>query len=257
MMALAEDTVQYLRSLERPAAVAVIGASGGIGGAIVDALAADRGIARIWAASRREIEHPSKQVHPLALDLTEEATIARAAEQIAAAGEPLDLVFVATGILHDGDSLQPEKTWRALDPDALRRSFDVNCIGPALVAKHFLPMLRRDHKAIFAALSARVGSIGDNQLGGWYGYRASKAALNMMIRTLAIELARRNSSAVCVGLHPGTVETDLSRPFQRSVPAERLFPAEQAAHQLLTVIDNLSSQSSGRLFAWDGSEIPF
>ena len=174
-----------------------------------------------------------------------------------ATDDPLDLVFVATGILHDGDTLQPEKTWRSLDPAALRRSFDINCIGPTLVAKHLLPLLRRDRKAVFAALSARVGSIADNQLGGWYGYRASKAALNMTIRTLAIELARRNPSAVCVGLHPGTVDSELSRPFQRGVPADRLFSPERAAAQLLAVIDDLTPQSSGRLFAWDGSEIPF
>jgi len=125
------------------------------------------------------------------------------------------------------------------------------------VAKHLLPLLRRDHKAVFAALSARVGSIGDNQLGGWYGHRASKAALNMMICSLAIELARRNPAAVSAGLHPGTVDSDLSWPFQRGVPAERLFSPEHAAAQLLTVIDRLTAQSSGLLFAWDGSEIPF
>ena len=120
-----------------------------------------------------------------------------------------------------------------------------------------LPLLPRDRKAVFAALSARVGSIADNQVGGWHSYRASKAALNMIIRTLAIELARRNPSAVCVGLHPGTVDTGLSAPFQRGVPADRLFSAERAADQLLTVIDNLTPQSSGGLFAWDGSAIPF
>ncbi len=250
-------SANYLSSLHRPATLAVIGASGGIGGAVVGALAADLGIARIWAASRNGIEHHHERVEPLVFNLTDEATIAGAAERIAAAGDLLDLVFVATGMLHDGAGLQPEKTWRALDPEHLRRSFDINCIGPGLAAKHLLPLLRRDGKAVFAALSARVGSIADNQLGGCYGYRASKAALNMMIRTLAIELARRNPAAACVGLHPGTVDTDLSRPFQRGVPADRLFSAEQAADHLLTVIDGLTAQASGRLFAWDGSEIPF
>ena len=121
----------HLRSLEQPATVAVIGASGGIGGAVVDALATDPGIARIWATSRREFDHPSERVRPLALDLTDEATIAQAADSIDSAGDPLDLVFVATGVLHDGPALQPEKTLRALDADALRRAFEINCIGSA------------------------------------------------------------------------------------------------------------------------------
>ncbi len=256
-MSAAEQDGQHLNSLATPATVAVIGATGGVGGAIVGALARDAGVGRIWVTSRTNFEHPCERVMPLLLDLMDEATIAQSAARIAATGVPLDLVFVATGILHDGDGLQPEKSWRSLDQAALRRAFDVNCIGPALVAKHFLPLLRRDGKAVFAALSARVGSISDNRLGGWYGYRASKAALNMTIRTLAIELARRNPAAVCVGLHPGTVDTDLSRPFQRGVPTERLFSPELAAEQLLTVIDSLTPPSSGRLFTWDGSEIPF
>jgi NAD(P)-dependent dehydrogenase (short-subunit alcohol dehydrogenase family) len=246
-----------LISLAKPATVAVIGASGGVGGAIVEALANDTGIARIWATSRNEMERQSDRVWPLLLDLTNEITIAQAAGQIAKAGDSLDLIFVATGVLHGGPTLQPEKTWRTLDADALRRVYEINCIGPSLVAKHLLPLLPRDRKAVFAALSARVGSIADNQVGGWHSYRASKAALNMMIRTFAIELARRNPLAVCVGLHPGTVDTELSQPFQRGVPADQLFSTERAADHMLAVIDNLTPQSSGGLFAWDGSAIPF
>lgn len=165
------------------------------------------------------------------------------------------MVIVATGLLHDASGLQPEKTWRALEAGSLERSFRVNSIGPALVAKHCLPLLARDRKSVFAALSARVGSIEDNRLGGWHAYRASKAALNMLIRTLSIELAHRNPTAICVALHPGTVDTALSRPFQRGV--NTLFSPPRAATCLLEVMDDLTSEHSGQLFAWDGQRIPF
>ena len=138
----------------------------------------------------------------------------------------------------------------------MQRSFAVNAIGPALAAKHFLPLLAEDRKSVFAALSARVGSISDNSLGGWHAYRASKAALNMILRNLAIELARRHDKAICVGLHPGTVDTGLSSPFQGSVPPGRLFSPAEAAGHLLKVVDGLSPADSGGHFAWDGRRIP-
>ena len=139
----------------------------------------------------------------------------------------------------------------------MAQSFAVNAIGPALLAKHFLGGLATGDKAVFAALSARVGSIEDNRLGGWYSYRATKAALHMLVRTCAIELARRNPTALCVALHPGTVDTALSRPFQSSVPDGRLFKPRQAAEHLLHVIDSLDASASGRAFAWDGQSLPF
>lgn len=153
--------------------------------------------------------------------------------------------------------MQPEKTFRALEPQALAHAYAVNAIGPALIAKHALPHLARDHKAVFAALSARVGSISDNAKGGWHAYRASKAALNMILRTCAIELKMKNKSAVCVGLHPGTVDTALSAPFQGFVPPTQLFTTDHSAACLLDVIDGLTSADSGGLFAWDGQPIPF
>lgn len=216
----------------------VIGASGGIGAALVAALrttgAPVTGFARSYAG-------------PARLDLLDEAGIAAAAASLSM---PPTLVIVATGELG-----APEKSMAQLDPARLARAFAINAIGPALVAKHFLPRCPRDRPTVFAALSARVGSIGDNQLGGWHGYRAGKAALNQLIRTIAIEQARRNPQAVVAGLHPGTVDTDLSRPFQANVAADRLFtPARSAAH-LLHVIAGLRPADSGRLFAWDGAEI--
>lgn len=243
-----------MQSFTAPLHVAVIGASGGIGRAFVAALAADAAVARVHACSRRPMANDGK-VCGHALDLEDETSIATAASGIG--DTPLDLVIVATGVLHDTAGLRPEKTWRHLEAGQLQRAFAVNAIGPALVAKHLLPKLRRDHKAVFAALSARVGSIEDNRFGGWHAYRASKAALNQLLRTLAIELARKRPDAVCVGLHPGTTDTDLSRPFQANVPEGKLFSPDFAAARMLAVIDGLGPADSGGLFAWDGARIPF
>ncbi|MET0361124.1 MAG: SDR family oxidoreductase, partial [Sphingobium sp.] len=189
------------------------------------------------------------------LDLLDEASIAAAAALVAA-GPPPTLVIVATGLLHTGDH-GPEKALRDLDAEWLARVYAVNAIGSALVAKHFLPIMPAGSRTVFAALSARVGSIGDNRLGGWHGYRASKAALNMIVRNLALEERRRNSRAIVVALHPGTVDTALSRPFQANVPAGRLFDPDRAALQLLDVIEGLKVADSGKLFDFEGEEIPF
>jgi len=234
---------------------AVIGASGGLGGAFTAALELAPAVARVFTFSRTPMRPDCPKTVWQAIDLENEESIARAAAAAKAAG-PLHLVIVATGLLHDAGQ-QPEKSWRGLTATGLQRAFAVNATGPALVAKYFLPLLATDRKAVFAALSARVGSIEDNRLGGWHAYRASKAALNMLIRTLAVELARRNDRALCVGLHPGTVDTALSRPFQAGVPEGKLFTPARAAGQLLGVLDGLSPGHSGGLFAWDGQRLPF
>lgn len=221
----------------------VIGASGGIGAALVERLRAGGGFAVVHALSRSAD----------GLDLEDEAAIAAAAERVAA-GPPPGLVLVATGVLHDGE--RPERSFRDLSADHLMRDYRINAVGPALVARHFLPLLPRDRRAVFAALSARVGSISDNRLGGWHSYRASKAALNMILRTLAVELARTHPQAVAAGLHPGTVDTALSRPFQRGVRPGGLFTPDEAAGRLLAVIDGLTPADSGGVFAWDGARIP-
>ena len=216
----------------------IIGASGGIGAALAEALREEDIPVRAFARSLPGPDH---------LDLTDEAGIAAAAATLTT---PPRLVIVATGTLGD-----PEKAMAQLDPAALAHQFAINAIGPALVAKHFLPLQPRTGRTVFAVLSARVGSIGDNRLGGWYGYRAAKAALNQLVRTLAIEHRRRNDRSIVVGLHPGTVDTALSRPFQASVAADQLFSPGRAAVQLLDVIDGLRAVDSGWLFAWDGAEI--
>lgn len=234
---------------------AVFGASGGIGAAFVNALVADPRCAAVYAGARAALPEGPPKLRRFEFELEDEVSIERAAGELSTDG-PLDLILVATGILHAA-SMRPEKTWRSLTPAAFNHAFAVNAIGPALIAKHLLAHLSMRDKAVFAALSARVGSIADNRLGGWHAYRASKAALNMLIRTLSIELAVRHKSAVCVALHPGTVDTGLSRPFQAGVAPASLFTAAQSAGYLLGVIDRLGPSQTGGLFAWDGTEIAF
>ena len=226
----------------------IVGASGGIGAAFVAALEEEgafdvvHGFARSWSGARH-------------LDVTDEPCIAAAAARVASGPAPT-LVIVASGLLHT-DAHGPEKALRELDPAWLAQTFAVNAIGPALVAKHFLPLMPRTGRCVFAALSARVGSISDNRLGGWHGYRASKAALNMLMRTIAIEEKRRNDRSIVVTLHPGTVDTALSRPFQGNVAPGSLFDADRAALQLLDTIDALKAPDSGKLFDFEGKEVPF
>ncbi|MEM7083831.1 MAG: SDR family NAD(P)-dependent oxidoreductase [Pseudomonadota bacterium] len=232
----------------------VIGATGGIGRALVDALAASGQFERVFATGRQPPIFTLPTVRALALDLTDESSIQTAIEH--AAQQPISLAIVATGLLHDGASMRPEKTWRAISPDAMARAFAVNCTGPSLVLKHLLPTLSRDARSVVACLSARVGSIGDNRLGGWYAYRSSKAALNMMIKSASIELARTHRAAVLLGLHPGTVDTPLSKPFQANVPDEALFSPERAAEQLLAVLEGCTPAQSGLVLDWQGKAVP-
>ncbi len=229
----------------------VIGASGGIGAALVEHLCAMANIAHITATSRSGKVPGHAKVTAHKLDICDETAIAAFVASI----EAPRLVIVATGVLHD-DTMAPEKSWRTLSAENMARSYAVNTIGPALLAKHLLPLLPRSGKAAFAALSARVGSISDNRTGGWHSYRASKAALNQIIRTCAIELALKNKEALCVALHPGTVDTSMSAPFQAHVVAGKLFTPAYSAQSLLKVIDGLNPEDSGGCFAWDGKRIP-
>lgn len=232
----------------------IIGSTGGIGRALVHALAARPDVEVVHALSRTGavISHP--KVLAGQIDILNEDNIIRAAAAIKAAGVP-DLVIVASGVL-SGPDVQPEKSYRHQDMAAFQRVFEINTFGPGLVAKHFLPLMPRQGRAVFAALSARVGSISDNRLGGWHAYRASKAALNMLVRNYAIEQNRRNDEFIAVSLHPGTVDTGLSEPFQSNVPDRNLFTPDQSAGYLLDVIGKLSPADSGKAFDWAGTEIP-
>lgn len=245
-----------LSSLRPNCNVAVIGASGGIGNAFVQRLASDENVGDIHAFSRAPIRFGEKNIHGHRLDLSDEKSIEAAAD-VATADAPLDLVIVSSGILHRDSEIRPEKSMREIDPNSLAEVLAVNAIGPALVAKHFLPKLRKGHKTVFAALSARVGSIGDNRLGGWVSYRMSKAALNMLLKTASIEQARNRPESIVVALHPGTVETALSQPFTRRVEPPKLFSPMHSAGELLQVIDFLGPDDSGGFFAYDKSRIDF
>ncbi|GAB5459417.1 MAG: SDR family oxidoreductase [Henriciella sp.] len=233
----------------------IIGASGGIGAALCATLASRQDTSSIYAFSRSGDAEAGDNVRPGKLDLLNEDSIQAAAETVAASGAP-DLIIIATGLLSEGANLQPEKSSRHQDLEAFRRVFDINTFGPGLVAKHFLPIMPRKGRCVFAALSARVGSISDNHIGGWHAYRASKAALNMLIRNYAIEQARRNPDFIAASLHPGTVDTGLSKPFQGNVPDKQLFTPDKSAGYLIDVIDNLTPADSGKAFDWAGKEIP-
>lgn len=230
----------------------VVGASGGVGRALTARLAQDPAYDRVFALSRRRPDdwHDSDRQAWRPVDILDEASLRAASNDIAEHGAPTRII-VATGLLHAA-GLSPEKSMSALNANALTRLFAVNAVGPALVAKHFLPLTPRERPSLFAVLSARVGSIGDNRLGGWYGYRASKAALNMLIRSLAIEHQRRRPLSICVALHPGTVATTLSAPFRSGAT---VFGADQSAVHLLEVMDALRPSDSGGFFAWDGQTI--
>lgn len=207
----------------------VVGASGGIGSALVDALLA-RG-ARVTGLSRSRD----------GLDVTDEASVANHLGRLSG---PFDLVIVASGALKvAGDA--PEKTIRSLDPDAMRRQFDVNTVGPAMVLKHAIPLLPRDGPSRVAVLTARVGSIGDNGLGGWFSYRTAKAAANQIVHTTAIELSRTHRGSVCVALHPGTVRTAFTTDYLGRHPA---VEPEEAANNLLNVLAGLSPDHTGQFF---------
>lgn len=236
-----------------PRTAAVFGASGGIGRALCEALAA-RGTQVIHAGSRSGAAPAGEAMRPFAFDLKDEASIAAIAA--AMRDDPPEWVIVASGVLTLADGTGPERSYKKLDPPSMAEVFALNTIGPALIAKHMLALMPRGGAFRFAALSARVGSISDNRLGGWHSYRASKAALNMLIRNFALEMARTHPEGVIVGLHPGTVDSALSQPFQSNLAEGQLTTPEQAATNLLGVLAGLTPEQSGRVFDFRGEEIP-
>ncbi|WP_338245158.1 SDR family NAD(P)-dependent oxidoreductase [Aurantiacibacter hainanensis] len=231
---------------------AIFGSSGGIGGALVRVLASQGG--EVMAGSRSGEGPDLAGVTPFIFDLDDEGTIAAAAEGWA--DDPPDLVIVATGVLTLPDGTGPERSFRHVEADAMARVLYLNTVGPALVAKHLLPLFPRDGRSVFAAISARVGSIGDNSIGGWHSYRASKAALNMLVRNYAIELGRTHKQAIAVALQPGTVDTKLSQPFQSNLPDGQLTTPEESAANLLRVLETLTPEDSGFMFDWRGDRLP-
>lgn len=200
--------------------------------------------------------HPD-QLEAVRLDVTDEASIAAAQASVADRVDRLDLLFNVAGVLHDDAGLAPERKLASINQENLHKSFAVNAFGPILMAKYFEALLLASDRPVVASLSARIGSISDNRLGGWYAYRAAKAAQNQLTKTLSIELKRKAPTSIVVGLHPGTVDTDLSKPFQRGVKPDKLFDVARATRQLLEVIDGLTPSDTGQLFAYDGTVIPW
>jgi NAD(P)-dependent dehydrogenase (short-subunit alcohol dehydrogenase family) len=246
------------------AAALVVGATQGIGLGFVCRLLQEPLIEHVYATYRAL---PSEALLSLAareperltclpLDITQESQMMTLVQSLQARSVQLAWVINCVGILHEAGR-QPEKSLQQLNADWLLRYFQVNSVGAVLLAKHLLPLLKHGERSIFATLSAKVGSIGDNQLGGWYGYRASKAALNMLIKTAALEYRRKSPNTILVLLHPGTTNTQLSQPFQRNVPPQQLFAVERTVQQLWAVLNGLESTDSGQFFSWDGSPLPW
>lgn len=263
------ELLRDIDSTVHPTTALVVGAGQGIGLEFLrqwlhqnasDASGGTFPMNRIYATYR----NPQSEVLTIAdprlrclpMDITDEAQIAATIQAIQTETSALHYVINCVGILHD-EALQPEKSLRHLNAENLLRYFQINSVGAALLAKHVQPLLKHRDRALFATISAKVGSIGDNQLGGWYGYRASKAALNMLMRTTAIEYKRTCPRTIVVTLHPGTTDTQLSRPFQRNVPPEKLFSCERTVKQLLGVLEQLQESDSGEFFSWDGSRLPW
>lgn len=252
--------VDPLTSFPRGSVALVQGASRGIGLGLVRALLSDRAFERVIATCRqpetasdlRAIDDSSLTVR--ALDVTDPESVEAAARALEKEGVRISLLVNAAGVLH-GNGFGPEKRLEDLEPETMRHVFAVNAFGPALMLKSFHRLLAGDGKAVFAAISARVGSIGDNRIGGWYSYRASKAALNQFLRTASVEFGRRHKNAIVAALHPGTTDTGLSEPFQSNVPDEQLFSVERTVGYMLSVIDGLTPDDSGGFFAWDGKTI--
>ncbi|GAB6195742.1 SDR family NAD(P)-dependent oxidoreductase [Lysobacter xanthus] len=262
---MAPDTeARLVPGLTGPATALVTGASSGIGLALVHTLLDHRGIAEVVAVSRRATGNPGlaalrdrhgDRLRCIDADLTRDDDLASLAVELQAVGA-LHVVVNAAGLLHDA-TVAPEKALEQLSRASLERVFALNAFAPILLAQALMPLLCRGQPAVFASLSARVGSIGDNRAGGWYAYRASKAAQNQLMRTFAIEWKRRNRQGIALSLHPGTVDTPLSAPFRARVPPDRLFDPRTAAHRLLEVIAARTPADSGHFFAWDGTEIPW
>ncbi|KAJ8758624.1 hypothetical protein K2173_000345 [Erythroxylum novogranatense] len=257
-----------------PGGVSMVqGASRGIGLEFVRQLLEKKNKGHVIATCRRpdestglrDLKHKfAERLDILQLDLTRESTMEESAKFVREKYSSLNLLINASGILSIPNVIQPETTLNKVEKSSLMLAYEVNAVGPILVMKHMWPLLKagggsgteRD-VAVVANLSARVGSIGDNRLGGWHSYRSSKAALNQLTKTVSVEFARKKDPITCILLHPGTVDTDLSKPFQRNVPQGKLFSKEFSVQKLLNIIDNAKSSHNGKFVAWDGQAIPW
>ena len=246
-----------IMGFDGPIGAIIIGGRGGVGAAMARQVALANPRNQVVATSRddswTQVVSEVANIRRMTLDLTDETSCSTFASQV---NHPIQCVVNCSGLLHDA-GIQPERTWRHLDPKQMAEVFAVNSIAVAMAVKHLLPLIGRQERGVFASLSARVGSISDNRLGGWYSYRASKAAQHMILKCAAIEASRLYPNLTCVALHPGTVDTALSQPFTSRTPAERLFTPEKSAGHLLDVLAALGPTDSGGVFAWDGTSIEY
>lgn len=255
----------FWQRLEEPAHVVVCGASRGIGLALTAQLLARADIAEVWAIARHANQAPGllelqaqygQHLRCLDVDVCDEQALSAMAMHLRAAMPRLHLLLCTVGVLQDG-AAKAEKGLSQISLEGLLATFQRNSFAPILLLKHLLPLLRGQHACTVAALSARVGSIGDNRLGGWYSYRASKAALNQLLHTASIELSRLNPNSCVLSLHPGTTDTELSKPFQANVPADKLFTPNYSAECLLAQIEQHGPAQTGSFWGWDGQPIPW
>ena len=234
--------------------IAIIGSSGAIGNSICEVLLNEYPVKKLYKFSRKIQSKDTDKIKNIVIDIEDENSIKESLKDIPK-DVKFDLIFVATGLLHDENEIFPEKSIKDINTDMFQKVILVNAIGPALIGKYFIPLMKKDIKSVFAFLSAKVGSISDNKIGGWYSYRASKAALNQIIKNFSIEIRRNNNNAIFVGLQPGTVKSFLSKPFQKNVNSQTLFTPNYSAKKLLKLIDSLDHEDSGKLFSWNGEEI--
>tara|TARA_B100000575_G_scaffold290641_1_gene294720 strand:- start:706 stop:1443 length:738 start_codon:yes stop_codon:yes gene_type:complete len=233
------------------ATVAIIGASGGIGSTISK---------QIRTLDRKntviEIVRSKSKKSQFEMDMLNEDSVANCANEIRNKFGSIDVVLNTTGLLHTKKH-SPERTYKEIDLDYLQEVFQVNTFIPFLISKYFAPLLTKDSASIIAFMSARLGSISDNKLGGWYSYRSSKTALNMLIKSLSIELSYSNKNAICIGLHPGTVDTQLSRPFTQKFKNKRVFTKEEAVEFLISALNSIDHKDTGNIIDWHGKTIPY
>lgn len=238
----------------------IFGANGGVGAALVRQIAASNTFSRVVGIARNKnsIEGHFSGISNLQTEFVSSFTDEQLCSVIESIGKDSDIkaCICSIGILSNESGLKPERSYRDQSRENFEKVFEVNTIIPALIAKHILPVMNKKERTIFAALSARVGSIGDNKLGGWHAYRASKSALNMLIKNYSIEQTRKNKQSIVVGLHPGTVDTNLSKPFQNNVPKDKLFSVEYSASCLVDVLNSLTPEDTGGIFDWAGKRIP-
>lgn len=239
-----------------PLRVAVIGANSGIAKQIIQTIVDDNAVTEIWISTRGAPELTHHKITHHFVDVEHEEQIKDWAREMKNAQFKPNLILNCLGILHT-DSFGPEKTWRHLDYDAMRQVFAINAFAVPMLGKYLLPLISRQERVVFLSFSAKVGSIGDNRLGGWYSYRASKAAHNMFVKTLSIEAKMKYPQLCIAAYHPGTVDTKLSKPFTKRYPAEKLFSPARAVQEVCSVLSQLQPENSGNFFAWDGAELPF